>query len=574
MLNARLYRTSWLVAGVALVVALLTLQRPATPPQPALPPAFDGAGARALAGNLALATPRPPGSAADERAADWVEGRLRAIPGGAGRVGRQSYVAHAGGVSYRLSNVYLAVPASPPTSVEEAILVVAPRDTPPGARGGATGTAMLLELARSSVANAHRRPLLFVSTDGATLGNAGIRWFLNRFSAVPIAGAVVLDEPDSSGAAIRAWDDGRGGGQAVALATYAREAIRRAGGRPRGEAGFFSQLLGLAVPQTFGDQGPMIADRVPAVTLSGRRESPLPARSPEPTEERLTLAGNAVQGLIGALDRPDLADAPEASVTLAGRVLRPGIVRIALLLLALPVLVVAVDAFARGRRARVGIGRGLRAVGWRIVPALAALAAAHLLVLFGLLPEPAAGAPPLPAAVPFDAASAAGALIAVAVGVLAAWVGRRRVRLLWAEPPAEAVAALALLAVLLVVLWWTRPFALVLALPAAHAALVATAAPRRWQVAALAFVAVVPLLALCAEVGRTLDRGPIFAAWYLLETAASGARGAWGPIAFCAVAGTIWALGALVAFRARKGLVVAAGPSPAEDRPVRPSRSG
>src|SRR5262245_12004845 len=111
MLNARLYRTSWLVAGVALVVALLTLQRPATPPQPALPPAFDGAAARALAGNLALATPRPPGSAADARAADWVEGRFRAIPGGAGRVGRQSFVARASGVSYRLSNVYLAVPA-------------------------------------------------------------------------------------------------------------------------------------------------------------------------------------------------------------------------------------------------------------------------------------------------------------------------------------------------------------------------------------------------------------------------------------------------------------------------------
>src|SRR5262245_25290296 len=98
MLNARLYRTSWLVAGVALVVALLTLQRPATPPQPALPPAFDGAAARALAGNLALSVPRPPGSAADARAADWVEGRLRAIPGSTARVGRQNFAARAGGV--------------------------------------------------------------------------------------------------------------------------------------------------------------------------------------------------------------------------------------------------------------------------------------------------------------------------------------------------------------------------------------------------------------------------------------------------------------------------------------------
>jgi len=574
MLNARLYRTSWLVAGVALVVALLTLQRPAPAPEPALPPAFDGAAARALAGNLALSTPRPPGSAADARAADWVEGRFRSLPDAAPRVGRQEFVARAGGVSYRLSNVYLAVPASTLPSAREAILVVAPRDTPPGAVGGATGTAILLELARSSATIAHRRPLLFVSTDGGTLGNAGIRWFLSRFSAVPITAAVVLDEPDASGAAIRVWDDGRSDSQSVAMATYGKEAVRRAGGRPRGEAGFFAQLLGLAVPQTFGDQGPLLAAGLPAVTLAGRRESPLPPRSPEPTDERMTLAGNAAQGLIGSLDRSESVDAPEGSVTMAGRVLRPGILRVALLLLALPVLVVAVDAFARARRARVGLGRGLRAVGWRIAPGLAALAAAHLFVLFGLLPKAAAGAPPLPGAVPFDAASAAGALLAVAVGVLAAWVGRRRVARLGAEPPAEAAAALALLAVLLMVLWWTRPFALVLALPAAHAALVATAAPRRWQVAALAFVAVLPLLALCAEVGRTLDRGPVFAAWYLLETAASGARGAWGPIAFCAVAGTIWALGALVVFRARKGLVVAAGPSPAEDRPLSSNRSG
>lgn len=574
MLNARLYRTSWLIAAVALVVALLTLQRPATAPEPELPPAFDGGAADALAGNPLLQAPRPPGSAADEQAGDWVERRLRALPGANAKVERQRFSARADGASYRLSNVYLAVPASAQPGLREAILVVAPRDTPAGAEGAATGTAILIELARLSTTIAHNRPLLFVSTDGSTLGNAGIRWFLRRFSAVPLIGAVVLDQPDAAGAAIHLWNDGRSATQSVAMATYGAAAVRRAGGRPRGDDGFFDQLLRMAVPQTFGDQGPLVAGDVPAVTLAGRRESPLPSREPATTPQRMTLAGSAAQGLVLALDRPDVVPRPEGSVTLAGRVLRPGILRVALLLLALPIIVLAVDAFARARRAGVRLGLGVRAVGWRIVPGLTALAAAHLLVLLGLLPGTSAGAPPLPSGVPFDAVSAVGALLAVAAGVLAARLGRRQVARLGAEAPAEAVAALVVLAVLLVLLWWTRPYALVLALPAAHAALLATAAPRRWQVAGLAFVAVLPLLALCAEVGRVLDRGPVFAAWYLLETAASGARGAWGPIAFCAVAGTVWALGALVIFRARKGLVVAAGPSPAEERGVSSTRSG
>ena len=161
--------------------------------------------------------------------------------------------------------------------------MVAPRDTPAGAQGAATGTAILIELARLSTTIAHNRPLLFVSTDGSTLGNAGIRWFLRRFSAVPLIGAVVLDQPDAAGAAIHLWNDGRSATQSVAMATYGAAAVRRAGGRPRGDDGFFEQLLRLAVPQTFGDQGPLVAGDVPAVTLAGRRESPLPSREPATT---------------------------------------------------------------------------------------------------------------------------------------------------------------------------------------------------------------------------------------------------------------------------------------------------
>ena len=74
MLNARLYRTCWLVAGVALVVALLTLETPDRGPEPALPSTIDGQLALDLNGQLAgIAPERPPGSAPDLAAARWVQ---------------------------------------------------------------------------------------------------------------------------------------------------------------------------------------------------------------------------------------------------------------------------------------------------------------------------------------------------------------------------------------------------------------------------------------------------------------------------------------------------------------------
>jgi hypothetical protein len=568
MLNARLYRTSWLVAGVALIVALLTLQSPSASPEPPLPPSADGQQALATSLNLALVGQRTPGSAADAEAADAVARSLASLPGGrasdgSSRVRRQSFVAWADGSSYRLTNVYLAVPASSATPEPSGVLVVAPRDTPPGVRGAATGTGLLVELARLATSSTHRRPLLFVSTDGSTLGNAGIRWFLSRFSAFPITAALVLDGPgDARGSTVQVWDAARAPRQALGLASWASDAAERSGAKAALDDGLVSQSMRMAVPQAFGDQGPIVAAGIPAVTLSGRTESPLPPRRPGPTAARMTLVGNMAEGLLGSIDVADEAPAPESSLVLAGKTLRPSIARIVLLLLALPVLVAAVDALARLRRARVPVLPGLRAVGWRMLPLLAALAAGHILSLLGVLPGTSAGAPPLPGAVPFDALAAVGLIVMAAVAVLVARVGRRRVSALAARlpegsapAPAEASAALVALAALIVLAWFLLPFSLVLALPAAHAALVATVVPRRWQALALAVVAALPVLVLCVVIGDVLDRNLLYAAWYLLATAAAGARGFWGPALFAAFVATVWSVASLVAFRARKGLV-------------------
>ena len=277
MLNARLYRTCWLVAGVALVVALLTLESPDRGPTPAIPPAIDGQGTLEIAEYLAGVAPeRPAGSEADLAAARLVQNQLSQLPGMGGRVQVQEFEARAGGDPVRLHNVFLAVPGESGGGVRGGVLVVAPRDTPPGVSAGASSTAILLRLARQSVTTRHLRPHLFVSTDGNTLGQAGMRWFLATFSDFAISSVIVLDGVgDAEGDRIHVWARGTDSAQALQLARAAEGSIARAGARPVAIPGLGNQLLRLAVPQTFGDQGPAIAAGVPAVTLSGRPDSPL-----------------------------------------------------------------------------------------------------------------------------------------------------------------------------------------------------------------------------------------------------------------------------------------------------------
>src|SRR5690606_12603371 len=109
---------------------------------------------------------------------------------------------------------------------------------------------------------------------------------------------------------VQIWRDGRTDRQALGLGYMAEAAVERAGGRAGGPPSTGAQLLRLAVPQTFGDQGPVIAAGVPAVTLSGRGESPLRPGA-APTAERLELVANAANDLLGRLDAVGQAPAPD-----------------------------------------------------------------------------------------------------------------------------------------------------------------------------------------------------------------------------------------------------------------------
>ena len=75
--NGRLYRGTWLLVGLPLLVAAFSVARPAPLPRSSFIPAFNGDAAKALASELVRQIPdRSPGSARAPAAADWFRGQL------------------------------------------------------------------------------------------------------------------------------------------------------------------------------------------------------------------------------------------------------------------------------------------------------------------------------------------------------------------------------------------------------------------------------------------------------------------------------------------------------------------
>src|SRR3954467_5636699 len=179
--NGRLYRGTWLLVGLPLLVAAFSVARPAPLPRSFLP-AFDGGATKNLAVDLAQRPYRQPGSAGALGAAQWFRDQLTpyglpvrterfsAVIPGRGKVQLQDLVAEAVGRSPRT------------------IVVMAHRDNDgrgPGANDNASGTAMLIQLARAygappGLPSGRLRPnhtILFVSTDGGAFGGVGAAWF-------------------------------------------------------------------------------------------------------------------------------------------------------------------------------------------------------------------------------------------------------------------------------------------------------------------------------------------------------------------------------------------------------------
>ncbi len=540
MLNVRMYRIAWLLAIVGILLVLLTLKSPGAVPPPAVPPAINPAAiANATSTVESIAPTRAPGSAGDEAVGAWVQqqfiassGNQNAVTRGAARVGQQQFVARWRGRLIHGTDVYLSLPGTlTGPSQQSAIIIAAPRDAPPGVAANASATGMLVALAQLSANTTHQRPLLFVSTDASIVGNAGMRWFLPKVHGVRIGAVINVDAPDESPAsgAIWVWPSGRDNRQALGLEQIARTAIVRAGGSAAPVSGLATQLLRLAVPQTFGDQAPVIAAGIPAVTVSGRPDTPVYGPSLA-GETQLGIFGNAVLGLAGSLDAMTSIPGPTGGVYVVGRELDATALMAILFLVIMPVLAVAVDAALRLRRARIPWRPGMVALVWRVFPWVAAACVGTALGRSGLMPGMSAGQVPQPGDAPVLARSlvALGAVVVVGM-VLSVWSVSHIARLALI-PASDVAASFAGLGIILVAAFVFRPFMIVLVAVAAHAAVLALTASRRWQLTLAIVVALVPLAALSWSVADQLHRGIPYSAWYLLVTTIQGGRGVVGPL--------------------------------------------
>jgi hypothetical protein len=316
---------------------------------------------------------------------------------------------------------------------------------------------------------------------------------------------------------------------ATLVETAAKRVLEQTGRRAR-RASLAAQLVDLGFPFTLYEQGLFVANGIPAITLTTAGERPPDAFTDRPNRldnVRLATMGRAAQELLGSLDQGlELAQGTTSYVWAGDRIVRGWALELLLAALLVPFAVGAVDLFAHCRRRRIPLGPALAALRSRVGFWLFVGAAFYCFGAFGAWPNGAAR-PPNPAT------AAAGdwpvlALAGLAAVALLAWVvarhrlvPRRQIRA--DEVLAGQTAALLSLAVVVLLVLATNPFALIFVLPAGHAWLwlpqVRTGrGPARAVVFAVGLVGpFVLLLSLAARFGLGLD-----APWYLLELAALG----------------------------------------------------
>ncbi len=481
-INARTVRGTWLLVALPLLLAAFTVGRPQPLPPPTLPPAFDGATAASLAQELARDYPdRSPGTAGALGAAQWFSEQLKLygfdteanpftakIPG-RGTVELQNLVAVADGPS------------------PNAIVFLAHRDNSgfgPGASDNASGTAALVELARAyaPVAGAgavQARPnhdLVFVSTDGGAFGALGAAHFAASSPYAQDALAVIsLDAIGGAGKPriLIAGDTPRSP-PASFVRTAAVRVLEESGQEPQ-RASALRQLLNLGFPFTLGEQGPLVALGVPALTITTLEDRKSPASEEAPlAATRLTELGRTAQSLLGSLDTGlELTQGTTTYVYLGRRIILGWAVQLVLIAALLPFAIGAIDLFARCRRRRIPLLPAVRSLRsrlafWAYVGILLFLASR-----IGLFPGGTEGRPLPPDAPSIREPPVLGVAVVAALALGGWLMGRERLIPRRAATVEETLAgytaallALGLVALLVVA---TNPFALVYLLPSLYA---------------------------------------------------------------------------------------------------------
>lgn len=548
MLDPRLYRAALVPLLLAVIVCAFSLQNRPEAVQTTLPPdAFDARGAMARLTDLGdRFADRRPGGGDDEALAAEVAARFRELSGPRRADGLDAFPVRV--ERFRADTIdgpreLTTVIARRAGAPGPGLVVVAHRDAAArGSRAELSGTAALLELARVASEVQLRRTITFVSTSGGSGGSAGARTLARQLAGDPAGAVLVLG--DMAGERVRKpfvvpWGNGRS--QAPLRLTRSVEAaVRTEAGVDPGAARASAQAARLALPGTVGEQGPLVDAGLPAVLLSVSGE-----RGPRPgervLEERMGAFGRSALRAILALDAgPAITAPPTADLVTLRKVLPAWAIRLLVGALLLPLLLVGIDGLARAGRRGERVGAALAWLGRAALPVLAALVAARLLHLVGVLPSPPS---PLPAAgVQTGGQESAAMAVLVLVAVLVLLVARPHGRF---AGPGAGVVLVVVLTLVAAAVWVASPVAaLVLVLPA-HLWLLLAAVPDlriRRPVALLLVVAgllpaVLVGLVRMRQLGVPVGDLPAFA----LALAAGGHIGplswpVWSLLAACAAA--------------------------------------
>lgn len=505
LLEPRLYRAAFAPALLALIILAFSVQDPPRALTPELaPPTFNAQ--RALATGKQLVDnygARESGSIEDSQTADLVQARLAAF----GFDGAEyEFEATTLNGTRKMVNV-LGVRPGPS---DRRLVVVASRDGFSGQlkKSGSIETGTLIELARVLQGRTFQHTLVLASVTGGVDGGLGAAKLAEtlrrpvdgvivlRNVAAPARGAPVLNVFDS-----RLQPDPR----------YERTVERVAAlelSTPPASPSVTSQLVRMGFPLALGEQAtyPDQGLTVAAISPGGEPLAP-PAETP-----RLQVAavGRSALRVLTTLDDNFEPAAPTVRPLRAGGKLIPGWALILFIgTLLLPLLVVAVDGWARARRWHEVSTRGLVAPPVALVWLLLVGLLLRVFGVSGFIDAPAL--PPDPSALTATFPIVVGfiVLIFALLGVLVAAAATQQ------ATPKGGEAGFALwLVIAAVAVFVVNPIAagfLVLLLHLLVLLLLAGTRPRRAQVWLFALIGLLPLIAAFIYYPVVLGLSPLAA---------------------------------------------------------------
>jgi hypothetical protein len=552
VIDLRIYRAAMLPALCALVVVMFSVESE-PPPRRALisPDNFDRVQAARLTTAVINAGPqRAPGSRGDAAAADLVEEQFRSIQ--ADQVSIQRFRGTFRGDDVDLENIVLVLPGDS----DGRIVLMAHRDSASGAGAttSASATGTMLALAHAFANVDHHKTLVFVSTDGGSIGGTGADQFARNFpGAESVDAAIVVSAPGVDRPQrpfLAPWSTSSDSTSAQ-LVGSAASAIEDQLGRGPGLEGAFGHLARLALPSGLGEGAVLIGNRLDAVeiTATGDRLPPVDDTPERISTETIDSFGRAALSLVLALDVSDRAldHGPDAYVRVGGKLVPGWALRLLALALLLPVGAVAIDAIARASRRGEPVLRHLSWIAARALPFGAALVLAYVLAFFGLVPDP--GFPFDPGRFEIDAGAVV-VLVLLAASFGSVWALLKPLRL----PPTlsgEGVgAALALvLFVASVGIWLANPYMALLLVPAANMWTLAAFSGTGLRPLPAALVGIAGLLLPFCVVVHLAGRWEVGwgVPWDLLLMVTGGHLGFATAVLCCLLAACLTALAAIVA---------------------------